>query len=81
MFETLRVTDRWRDRYDLRADAFDWAAQRRQPTLLIRTESGVGLTEQHIRELQGFGQHLAATTCSRIEHLIPSNNAHLSRCS
>jgi hypothetical protein len=44
---------------DLWGDAFAWADQRNAPTLLIRTSSSVGLTEQDVRRLEGFGRTVA----------------------
>ena len=41
---------------DLGPDAFAWAEQRETPTLLIRTEPSVGLTEQDVGRLEGFGR-------------------------
>jgi hypothetical protein len=37
------------DNLDERAE--EWAAKRREPTLLVRTESALGLTEEHVEEL------------------------------
>jgi hypothetical protein len=36
-----------------------WAAARRAPTLLIRTESGVGLAQEHVRALIRFADLVA----------------------
>ena len=41
---------------DLWPDAFTWAEQRDTPTLLIRTTPSVGLTEDEVRRLDGFGR-------------------------
>lgn len=41
---------------DLFGDAFAWADQRSAPTLLIRTSSSVGLTEQEVWRLESFGR-------------------------
>ena len=37
------------DNLDERAEK--WAAKRREPTLLVRTESALGITEEHVEEL------------------------------
>jgi hypothetical protein len=39
---------------DVHADAFAWAALRRFPTKLIRTDGRIGLTDDHIRSLLAF---------------------------
>lgn len=44
---------------DLWGDAFDWADRRNAPTLLIRTLSSVGLTEQDVWRLEAFGRAVA----------------------
>jgi hypothetical protein len=36
-------------------DAFEWAAGRSPPTLLIRTSAAVGLTEEEVEWLRAFG--------------------------
>lgn len=41
---------------DLGPDAFAWAKHRETPTLLLRTEPSVGLTEQDVWRLEGFGR-------------------------
>ncbi len=41
---------------DLGSDAFAWAKQRETATLLLRTEPSVGLTEQDVWRLEGFGR-------------------------
>ena len=41
---------------ELGADAFTWAEQREPPTLLVQTDRNVGLTKQHIAELESFGR-------------------------
>lgn len=43
---------------DLFDDAFAWADQRSAPTLLIRTSPSVGLTEQEVWRLEGFGRSI-----------------------
>lgn len=43
---------------DLWGDAFTWADRRNAPTLLIRTSSRVGLTEQEAGRLEGFGRSI-----------------------
>lgn len=44
---------------NLWGDAFAWADQRNAPTLLIRTSSSVGLTEQDLWRLEAFGRAVA----------------------
>lgn len=39
---------------DVHADAFAWAALRRFPTKLIRTDGRIGLTDEHVRSLLAF---------------------------
>lgn len=41
---------------DLFLDAFGWANERTEPTLLIRTRSSVGMTRDDVDELIGFGR-------------------------
>jgi hypothetical protein len=43
---------------DLFGDAFAWADKRAAPTLLIRTSPSVGLTEQDVSRLEGFGRSI-----------------------
>ncbi len=43
---------------DLYLDAFAWARDRAAPTLLIRTSSSVGMTADHIEQLQAFAKSL-----------------------
>lgn len=44
---------------DLGSDAFAWADERAAPTLLLRADPGVGMTEQHERQLESFGRAVA----------------------
>jgi len=46
---------------DLYLDAHKWAEQRDVPTLLIRTNSSVGLTKEHVDQLQTFAEHCRST--------------------
>jgi hypothetical protein len=41
------------DNLDERAEK--WAANRREPTLLVRTESALGITDEHVEELLAWG--------------------------
>jgi hypothetical protein len=45
---------------ELYDDAFEWAARRAEPTLLVRTSPTVGLREADIETLRVFGERLAA---------------------
>jgi hypothetical protein len=45
---------------DLWSDAFNWAESRPAPTLLIRTTSSLGMTEQDVARLERFGRKQAA---------------------
>jgi hypothetical protein len=40
------------DNLDERAE--EWAAKRREPTLLVRTESALGITDEHVERLLHF---------------------------
>lgn len=40
---------------DLYLDAFAWAKERAEPTLLVRTRSSVGMTRDDVEELMSFG--------------------------
>lgn len=44
----------------LGAEAHAWAASRRWPTMLIETESRVGLTLEHVERLRAWGARIAS---------------------
>jgi hypothetical protein len=39
---------------------WDWASARSAPTLLVRTEPAVGITDEHVEELEAWATELAA---------------------
>jgi hypothetical protein len=45
---------------ELYDDAFEWAASRAQPTLLVRTSATVGLREADVDQLRSFGVAISA---------------------
>jgi len=47
------------DNLDERAE--EWAAKRREPTLLVRTESALGLTEEHVAQLLSWADEVRGT--------------------
>ena len=49
---------------NLDKDCERWARRRKVPTLLIRTESPVGLTDQHVEELLRWADEVSATNAA-----------------
>lgn len=45
---------------ELGADVIVWADQREQPTLLVRCDPRVGLTDEHVDQFLAFAKHLSA---------------------
>jgi hypothetical protein len=45
------------DNLDERAE--EWAAKRREPTLLVRTESALGITDEHVERLLHFAARVS----------------------
>jgi HAD domain in Swiss Army Knife RNA repair proteins len=45
---------------ELFADAYRWSENLSQPNLLVRPNPNVGMTEDHLRDIETFGRSLAA---------------------
>jgi hypothetical protein len=52
----------WIDDNNTEPECLDWAARRTAPTLLVTTQSPVGLTDEHVQELLAWADDVTSST-------------------